>query len=144
MMRYILPFVLGVALAAPSTVFAKKDKAPLPGLLVKMGETWAFQIEKGQPVKVRASKEGDTLAPGEVQVSLSNSTGTLMTVKNNAGTWLNYKAFMTPKEGKKGTPTSVCTVMSQGRMGVEMWPYAIPAIRITEFIPAAEGEMVCK
>jgi hypothetical protein len=144
MNRNVAAAVLVAALAFTSPVLAKKDKAPLPGLLVKMGETWAFQIEKGQPVKVRASKEGDTLVPGEVQVSLSNSNGSMMTVKNNAGTWLNYKAFMTPKEGKKGTPTSVCTVMSQGRMGIEMWPFTIPAIRVTEFTPAAEGEMVCR
>jgi hypothetical protein len=143
-MRFILPLALVAALSLPSIAIAKKDKPPLPGLLVKMGETWVFQIENGQPVKIRPSKESDTLAPGEVQVSLSNSAGTMMTVKNNAGTWLNYKAFMTPKAGKKGTPTSVCTVMSEGRMGVEVWPGTIPAIRITEFTPAAEGEMVCK
>jgi hypothetical protein len=143
-MRHILPLALVAAFILPSTAIAKKDKAPLPGLLVKMGETWVFQIDKGQPVKIRPSKQGDTLAPGEVQVSLENSAGTMMTVKNNAGTWLNYKAFMTAKEGKKGTPTSVCTVMSEGRMGVEVWPGSIPAIRVTEFTPAAEGEMICK
>jgi hypothetical protein len=145
MNRPILLRALAAALAiipAQSALVAKEKT--LPGLLIKSGETWIFHLENGQPANPRTATEADKPGKDELKVSLSPDPGAMLTITNNTSQFLNYRAFITPKPGKKGTSTSVCTVMSNGRKAFEVWQNAVPAIRLADFTPAQDEEVICK
>jgi hypothetical protein len=112
------------------------------GLVVKSGETWVFHLENGQPAGAHLVADNAKIAPGELMVTMKAENGTMLTVTNNTDKFLNYHATMVA--GAREKPTSVCTLMSNGRMGFENWPYSIRAIRLSDFEPAAENAMVCK
>ena len=113
------------------------------GLTIKSGETWLFRIENGQPAG--AHKVSDKMRPakGEIKVEVSASMGTMMTVTNNTDHLYNYRAFMLGKPDAKGQRTSVCTLMSGGGSSFENWPETIPFLRVSDFVEAADGAMVC-
>jgi hypothetical protein len=140
--RPILLCALAIALAVPSALVAKEKT--LPGLLIKSGETWIFHLEKGQPANPRPATKADQLGKDELKASLSLEAGAMLIITNNTSQFLNYHAFITPKPGKKGAPTSVCTIMSNGRMAFESWPNSIPALRLADFTPAQEDGVICK
>jgi hypothetical protein len=140
---FLRALAFGLALSSAQLASAGKEKA-MPGLLIKSGETWIFHLENGQPTNPRPATEADKPGKDELKASLSSRMGALLTISNNTSQLLNYRAFITPKPGKKGTPTSVCTLLSNGRGAFENWQNAIPAIRIADFTPAQEGQMVCK
>jgi hypothetical protein len=132
--------LLAVALTSPATA----ESLPPPGLTIAAGESWIFRVREGQPVDARKVDQAAEPAEGELKVTLSHSMGTTMSVTNNDATWYNYRAFITSNPGRSGTPTSVCTLMGGGRGAFENWPQPLPAIRVTDFTPAAEGEMSCR
>jgi hypothetical protein len=132
---------LGIVAGLPAA--AQNDQ--LPGLTIRNGESWIFRVQDGQPVDARKADGKEEPAKGELRVTVSAMGGTMMSVTNNSDIWYNYHAFITTKPGKKGTPTSVCTLMGGGRGAFESWPGgAIPAIRIADFTPADEGSMSCQ
>jgi hypothetical protein len=131
-----------LVLLAGCSLTASPAWADAPGLIVKGGETWVFHLENGQPAGAHLVSADAKLAPGELMVSVKAENGTMMTVTNNTDKFLNYHAAMVA--GAREKPTSVCTLMSNGRMGFENWPYSIPAIRLSDFEPAAENTMACK
>ena len=113
------------------------------GLTIKSGDTWLFKVENGQPLGAHKVSADTAPAKGEIKVNLSASMGTMMTVTNNTDHFYNYRAFMLGKPDAKGQRTSVCTLLSGGRSGFENWPEAIPYVRISDFVEAADGEMGC-
>jgi hypothetical protein len=143
----IVRTILGVCslllLLSTATVRAK-DKLPLPGLTLKIGETWVFKIANAQPVEARLVETDTPLAADEIKVSLKASMGTMLTITNNSKTWYNYHAFITSAPNKKGQATSVCTLMGDGRMAFENWPNTINFMRIADFTATSEGEMGCR
>ncbi len=132
----------GFTFLAACSIAATPAWADPPGLTVKGGETWIFHLEYGQPAGAHLAAENAKLAPGELMVSLKAENGTMMIVTNNTDKFLNYHATMVA--GAREKATSVCTLMSNGRMGFENWPYSIRAIRLSDFEPAAENTMACK
>ena len=131
-----LVFLISCALVASSA------SAQSQGLVVKMGEVWVFHLENGQPAGAHLASPDAKLAPNELMVKVEASNGTMMIVTNNTDKFLNYHAAIVA--GGKEKPTSVCTLLNNGRGAFEMWPYAIGAIRLSAFEPAAENTMVCK
>jgi len=132
------------AIVAALALTAAAQGDAQPGLTVQMGEAWIFHVENGQPAGARKAAEGDKPGEGEFRISLGSSLGTTMTIVNNSPTAYNYHAFVTSRRGGKGSRTSVCTLMNNGRMAFENWPQAIPAIRVADFTPAKDDEMGCR
>lgn len=145
--------ILGLALAAgcvgTAPVFAMGEgksagtpsAAPSeakPGLFVKQGETWFFKVVEGQPADVRAGDAEEKPRDGEIKVTLQ---GGRMTVLNGSDTPYNYQAFLARNPSDKGERTSVCTLIP-GAMMNEIWPGAVPGIRLTNFKDAGDG-MIC-
>ena len=138
MKRVAVALLTIAALAGPASA---RDTA---GLVIQSGETWIFQVQQGQPVNAHKAGADAKPAAGEFLVTLSLQNGTMMQVVNNTDKFYNYRAFMLKRPDDKGQRTSVCTLMSNGRMGFENWPYAIPAIRLSDFIEAGENSMQCQ
>ena len=139
MTRALLGLLLALGLAAPAVA----DDAPLTGLTVGVGETWIFRVQDGQPADARKAAADEQPASGEIKVSLSGPKGRQLSVINNSPATYNYRAFITSKPGKPGKRTSVCTIMSNRRVGLETWSDRFPALRITDFVPVEEGRMQC-
>ncbi len=140
-LAFILSVVAAILVAFTGTVLSAKDSVP-EGLFVKPGETFIFRLENGQPVDVHPATEGQGPEEGELSVTLSVEGGTKMTLRNQTGENLNYRAYITSKPTSKGKRTSVCTLFP-GAMGIEFWPDALPGIRITDFEPAS-GFVGCR
>lgn len=134
---------VSVLLAALSLAFAPQAMAkdPLPGLLIKPGESFIFKLQDGQPAEIRAAGDAEEPGEGELKASFTGGGMAMLSVKNNTGEMLNYEAYITAKPDKKGKRTSVCTLFAGGS-GFESWPGNLPGLRLTNFKPAG-GNLGC-
>ena len=138
-MRNLLAAV--VAIAALGGPVQATDSS---GFVIQLGETWLFQLDQGRPINARKVDANAKPAVGELFVTLRPQLGTTMVIANNSAKFYNYRALMMRRPGDRAEATSVCTVMSNGRMGFENWPYPIAAIHLSDFTQAPENSMVCR
>ena len=124
--------LLSISLAA-SPVSAK-------GLMVRMGETWVFAIDRGQPARARKVAVTTSPAPNQIKVSVQPLMGTTMTVTNNSQYDYAYRALLVMPGGKTGASKS-CAVPAGGRMAIEHWPKPVAAVRLSDFKPAPAGSL---
>ena len=127
---------------APLAVFALLAAAPLSaqGLTVRMGETWMFAVDKGQPVRARKVGPNASPAPNQIKVSLRAMMGTTMAVTNNSRFDYAYRATLVMPGGKIGAAKS-CAVPAHGRTAIEHWPKLVEAVRLSHFKPAPAGSL---
>ena len=126
--------ILGaLAIVAASPVSAKP-------LTVRMGETWIFTVERGQPAKPRKAQSNASPKAGEIKVSVQPLMGTTMTVTNNSKFDYGYRATLVLPGGKAG-PAKSCAVPANGRLATEHWPRRVAAIRVSDFKPAPAGSL---
>jgi len=124
---------LAMLLIAASPVSAK-------GLTVRMGETWVFAIDRGQPARARKVAVTALPAPNQIKVSVQPMMGTTMTVTNNSKYDYAYRARLV-MPGGKGGPSKACAVPAGGRMAMEHWPKPVAAVRLSDFKPAPAGSL---
>ena len=109
-------------------------------LTVRMGETWVFQVAKGQPAEARKVNARTSPKPGEMKVSLSSLMGTTMTISNNGRFDYAYRATLILPGGKTG-PAKSCAVPANGRLAMEHWKQRVDAVRLSDFKPAPAGTL---
>jgi hypothetical protein len=109
-------------------------------LTVRMGETWIFTVERGQPANARKADVKASPAPGEIKVALQPLMGSTMSVTNNSRFDYAYRATLILPGGKAGMAKS-CAVPANGRLAMEHWPKRIAAIRLSHFRPAPAGSL---
>lgn len=116
------------------------------GLVIRLGETWFFHIENGQPAGARRAGKDDKARPGELIAALDGEGrgGATLSITNGGEAWYDYSAFIVAKPGHKGNRTSTCTLMGGGRSAFESWPEAIPAIRLADFREVPAGQLRCR
>jgi len=136
--RLMLMPLSGLFLAAAAPQEAQ------PGLIVRMGETWFFHVENGQPTGARLAGKDDKARPGELIVSLDLDRGSVLEITNSNAAWYDYRAFIVTKQGHKGNRIGTCTLMGGGRAAHERWPEPIPAIRLADFRQAPVGQVQCR
>ena len=124
---------LAMLLIAASPVSAK-------GLTVRMGETWIFAIDRGQPAHARKVAVTASPAPNQIKVSVQPMMGTTMTVTNNSKFDYAYRAMLVMPGGKGGA-SKVCVVPAHGRVAFEHWPKPVAAVRLSDFKPAPAGAL---
>src|SRR5215207_3955628 len=90
---------LALLLFATSPVSAK-------GLTVRMGETWVFAIERGQPARARKVAASASPVANQVKVSVQPMLGTTMWVTNNSKYDYAYRALLITPDGKTGASKS--------------------------------------
>ena len=125
--------LLAALLLAATPVSAK-------GLTVRMGETWVFAIDLGQPARARKVAVSVSPAPNEIKVSVQPLMGTTMTVTNNSKFDYAYRALLILPGGKTGASKS-CAVRAGGRMAIEHWAKPVAAVRLSDFKPAPAGSL---
>ena len=108
-MRWLLVLSL---LLAPVAAAAKP-------LTVKVGESWAFQIYKGDPVKARKVAGSAKPAKGEIMVTLKSFLGTMLTAVNGTGRGWTFKAELL--NGGKASPARTCTLPTSRIPTMEQW-----------------------
>ena len=124
---------LAMLLIAASPVSAK-------GLTVRMGETWVFAIDRGQPARARKVAVTALPAPNQIKVSVQPMMGTTMTVTNNSKFDYAYRALLVMPGGKAGA-AKACAVPAGGRMAMEHWPKPVAAVHLSDFKPAPAGSL---
>jgi len=110
------------------------------GLTVRMGETWVFSIDRGEPVRARKVAAATAPAPSQIKVSVQPMMGTTMTVTNNSKYDFAYRALLVMPGGKTGASKS-CAVPANGRLAIEHWPKPVAAVRLSNFKPAPAGSL---
>lgn len=122
-------FALTMALAAPATA------RPLS---IKPGESWAFQIAKGDPAKARRVPAGGKPAKGEIMVTVRAFLGTMLTATNNSGRSYRFRAELIAN-GRASLARS-CALPATTAPIIEQWPgKTADAVRISAFVPAKDG-----
>ncbi len=124
MMRVAL---LLVALALPAGALAQP-------LTIKLGESWAFAVKDGQPVRAHRVKPTAKPARGEIKASVAGLGGTTMTLINNSAISYTYRAQLLGLPSKAATRT--CTLPAKMQPSLEYWPLKATAIRLSDFRPA--------
>ena len=108
-------------------------------LTVKVGESWAFQIKGGDPVKARKVAATAKPAKGEIMVTVKSFLGTMLTAVNGTGRGWSFKAELV--SGGKASPARTCTLPASSAPIMEQWQgKAAEAVRISKFVPADGGK----
>ena len=128
-----------VACLALSILLAASP-ASAKGLTVRVGETWLFSIERGQPARARKVAATASPAPSQIKVSVQAMMGTTMTVTNNSSYDYAYRALLVMPGGKTGA-SKACAVPAHGRMAIEHWPKPVAAVRVSDFKRAPAGSL---
>ena len=127
-MKWVLALLIATAAAA----------APAKPLTVKMGESWAFQIRKGEPVKPRKVASTAKPAKGEIMVTAKSVLGTMLSAVNATGRGWSFKAELLT--GGKASPARTCTLPADTAPILEQWQgKTADAVRISRFVPADGG-----
>jgi hypothetical protein len=107
-------------------------------LTVKVGESWAFQIKAGDPVKARKVAATAKPAQGEIMVTVKSFLGTMLTAVNGTGRGWTFKAELISKG--KASPARTCTLPATTTPTMEQWQgKPAQAVRISKFVPADGG-----
>ena len=126
-----MKWLLALMLAAAATA------APAKPLTVRMGESWAFRIAKGEPVQARKVASTAKPAKGEIIVTARSFLGTMLTAVNGTGRGWTFKAELV--SGGKVTPARTCTLPADSAPIMEQWKTKSEAVRISKFVPADGG-----
>ena len=127
----------GLALAA--LLFWGTAAATAP-LTIRTGESWAFSISNGQPVKAHRVEASAKPARGQITARVSAMAGTTMTLTNATGTAFTYRAELIGASGK--APSRTCSLPATAQPVLEYWPQKASAVRIGEF-RATKGAGAC-
>ena len=127
-----MKLVLALLLAAFATT---ADAKPLT---IKLGESWAFRIHQGEPVKARRVAAAAKPARGEIKVTVKAFLGTMLTAVNGTGQGWTFKAELL--SGGKASPARTCTLPASTIPTMEQWQgKKADAVRISKFVPAKDG-----
>lgn len=100
-------------------------------LTIRVGESWAFAVEKGQPVRAHRVKAAAKPARGEIKAILISVAGTTMTLTNNSATSYTYRADLIGSSSKRSSRT--CTLPADLQPSLEYWPLKAVAVRLGDF-----------
>jgi hypothetical protein len=112
------------ALALPAAASAKP-------LTIRAGESWAFSLKGGDPVRAHKVKATDKPARGEIKATVTSLGGTSMTLTNNSATAYTFRAQLVGVTAKRAERT--CTLPANMQPTLEYWPQKAKAVRIGEF-----------
>lgn len=119
------PAIVIAALAASATAAAAEP------LTIPVGESWAFAIENGEPVKAHKIAPATKPAHGEIKATVSAMAGTAMTLTNNSSTSYSYRAELVGASGKSTGRT--CVLPAKMVPALEYWPHKARAVRLGNF-----------
>jgi hypothetical protein len=126
-----------LALIASVALLASPAAAQSTGLTVKPGETWVFNIFRGQPSKARKVRPSTKPAPGQVVVTARTMMGTSLTISSNNPVAYTYRAELIG--AGKAVPARSCALPADSKLSFEHWPEHAAAIRLSDFKPAPKG-----
>lgn len=150
----VIAFALAATGLSASNVFAQgtQNTGMITAILTNSdrvdllpGQTIIFKPDKGKMTRIRFVD--GPMEPGEGELKLEfgmlgGQTSLIATSKSELA--YTYRAEIVKHLGaKKGKPTSVCTIMAGGG-AFEVWPGKIPVLRVMDFKPATDGNMVCR
>ncbi len=119
-------------------LIATASAAGAKPLTIKMGESWAFRIAKGEPVKARRVDSAAKPAKGEIKMTARSFLGTMLTAVNATGRGFSFKAELVA--GGKASPARTCTLPADATPMMEQWQgKPADAVRISRFVPADGG-----
>jgi hypothetical protein len=150
-----LKYILALA-AAVVTAPVRADVEPAEGVVTAIlgdsdrvdllpGQAIIFVPAGGRMTFIRFVEGPMEPGQGELKLefgSLGGQTSLIATSKSDQA--FNYNAEIVKRLGaKKGKKTTVCTIIAGGG-AFETWPQPIPALRVMNFKPAADGEIGCR
>lgn len=145
-MKRLLAMALVAALGLSDQSMASgKLSEGLSGVTLLPGDTRIFKLEKGHPIFVREANENEEPDVGELKARFfRNENGMFLVIENHTHQFLNYHADLRRKLASSEESTSVCTILNEGRLAFEHWPYDIASIRIDDFAPDPKEQVICR
>lgn len=114
---------------------ATASAAPLS---IRPGESWAFQVVKGEPAKARRVAASAKPAKGEILISVHSFMGTMLTATNRTGRAWKFKAEL--MSGGRASTARACSLPKSSDPILEQWPgKTAEAVRVSRFVPADGG-----
>ena len=126
-----IAFLIAAA-AAPATAIA----APLT---IKAGESWVFELERGDPVRARRVNSSTKPGANQIKATVISTMGTTMTMSNGSRFSYSFRAELVGA-GKAAAKTRTCTLPASGAPVLEYWPVKSTAVRLSGFkVTSADG-----
>ena len=119
------------ALLFPMLLLAMSGAAAAEPLTIRVGESWAFAIKGGEPVRARRVKPSATPARGEIKATLTGLGGTSLTLTNRSSTSYTFNAELVGVAAKVAPRT--CTLPAAMKPALEYWPQKASAVRLSRF-----------
>ena len=116
-------------------IAAISTAAPAEPLTIRVGESWAFSVKNGQPVRAYRIKPSARPGRGEIKASVSALAGTTMTLTNNSAISYTYRAQLVGV--KAGGRT--CTLPGGMKPTLEYWPRKAAGVRLSDFEATKES-----
>ena len=107
-------------------------------LVMRMGESWTFRIENGDPADARKVAADAKPGRGWIKANVRAMLGTTLFITNNSPTAYTFRAELIGPDGKAQAARS-CTLPADNKLTLESWPQKAAAIRIGAFRTAASG-----
>ena len=121
--------------AAVLALVAVSTAASAAPLTVRMGESWAFAIEKGEPAHAHRVAANAKPARGEIKATLRAVAGTTLTLTNNSATAYTYRAQLVGTSAKART----CALPANMQPSLEYWPQKATAVILGDFKPTKDA-----
>jgi hypothetical protein len=123
-------------------LFAALVAAAMPALAepftVRVGETWLFTVDHGQPAHARKAEPATLPGRGEIKIAVRALFGTTMTITNNSPQGYTFQAQLIGSDGK-AVNARACGAPPNNQPALESWPQKAVAVRIGGFKPAKGG-----
>jgi hypothetical protein len=130
------PILIAIAAAA---VLAPVPALAAP-LTIRPGESWVFELERGEPARARKVNSSVKPAANQIKASLVSTMGTTMTISNNSRRNYTFRAELVGAGGAAPGKARTCTLPADGAPVFEYWPVKATAVRLSGFkLASADG-----
>jgi opacity protein-like surface antigen len=151
MRRLLLAAMLAASCASAASAADEKEgvvtaiMAAADRLDLLPGQSILFTPDRGKMTMILFTEGKWEPDDGQIKLEFTSAgEQASLVVTNKSDQPFRYKAEILKELGaKKGKATSTCTLIP-GIMAFEQWPHSIAALRVSDFAPAPDGEMVCR
>lgn len=127
-----IAFLIAAAVAPASAIAAP--------LTIKSGESWVFEIDRGEPVRARRVNSSAKPAANQIKATVVSTMGTTMTMSNNSLTSYTFHAELVGPAKSGAAKARTCTLPATGDPVLEYWPVKSAGVRVSGFkMTSADG-----
>ena len=123
------PISIALALAAATAPAI----APAAPLTIKAGESWVFEVDRGEPLRAHRVKSSVKPGANQIKATVISTMGTTMTMSNNSSLSYTFRAELIGAAKSGSAKARTCTLPPGALPVLEYWPVKSAGVRVSAF-----------